>query len=161
MSNPSPQPKARLKFSEQSKSVQIITVVVMVAIIGLCLFCSIGIATSFFGGSQSTANTSQATPTHQAATPTPAATAKDYTDWLSREVNVWRGGGFHILEAIYPNNDYGIIWVRTALLNQNSAKILCDNIASDYVAQFNQDVIVHIYAQDGFPDEIANCNKSP
>src|SRR5579885_1895038 len=40
--------KSSNKFSEQSRPVQIITVVVMLAIIGLCLFCSIGLVTSFF-----------------------------------------------------------------------------------------------------------------
>lgn len=96
-----------------------------------------------------------------ASTPAPTFSVKQYTDWLATETRIWNQGGTQILESIYPNGSYQIIWLRTTGLTQAAAGVLCDNVASDYVAQFHQDIIVHVFGPSGFSNELTHCSKSP
>ena len=110
-----------------------------------------GMALAFLLACGSTANTPAA----------PTVSTQHYTDWLSQEASALTGAGVDVLEALYPQDQHNIVWIRTSGLSQQDAMSWCKTVASDYVKEFHDSVVVHFYGPAGLSDELANCTDQP
>jgi hypothetical protein len=103
-----PRPKKqRAKFSEQSRPVQIISIIVTLAIIGLCLFCSIGLITSVLGGSHPNTANAGNTPAVTSAPVTPSPTSKPQV-WTT--VKTFTGNGNKKTATFTAPDHWKLVW---------------------------------------------------